>query len=77
MTEIQGEERFVCSSPDEEVVTVGAHERKDSVNFKSSSVILNYWPWATKGPYYMALDRERKAEVIWDKIREDYTMGTT
>ena len=73
--EVQGVERFVCSSTNEDATTVGAHERKDFVNFKNSSIVISYWPWATKGPYYIALDRQRKAEVIWDKIREDPTMG--
>ena len=54
---------------------MGAHERNDFVGFINSSIVLNYWPWATKGPYYLALSRERKAEVIWDKIREDYNIG--
>lgn len=72
---VQGVERFVCSSTSEEATTVGAHEETDFVNFKNSSIVINYWPWATKGPYYIALDRQRKAEVIWDKIREDPTMG--
>ena len=48
---------------------------KDFINFKNSSIVINYWPWATKGPYYIALDRQSKAEVIWNKILEDPTMG--
>ena len=55
--EVQGVERFVCSSTSEEAITVGAHERNYFVNFKNSSIVISYWPWAAKGPYYIALDR--------------------
>ena len=55
VTTIEGVERLVC--PGEEAVTVDAHEEKEFVNFKNSTIVINYWPWATKGPYYIAMDR--------------------
>ena len=36
---------------------------------------MNRHPWVTKGPDYISLDREEKAEIIWNKVREDDTIG--
>ena len=75
LTNVEGEERFVCSVTNEDVTTVGAKESIDFVRFRDSSVVINYMPWTTKGPHYIALSRESKAEILWDKITEDPTMG--
>ena len=74
-TEVDGVKRIVCSGQKQNVIEVGANESLSSVSLKDSSIILNYWPWAAKGPTYLALDRERKFEILWEKILEDPTIG--
>jgi len=55
---------------------VGAGEEIGSIQFQNevSSVILSLHPWVAKGVVYEGLDREEKADILWNKITEDDTI---
>jgi len=42
---------------------------------EGTSVILNDHPWLAKGPEYIALSREDKSDILWEKIMESDKMG--
>ena len=43
------------------------------VQNEDSSIILSLHPWVAKGAAYESLDREDKADILWNKITEDST----
>lgn len=43
------------------------------VENEDSSIILSLHPWVAKGAAYESLDREDKADILWNKITEDST----
>ena len=66
---------YTCKSNSEEPnegIYVGANQGNVAW---VDAIILNRHPWVTKGPYYLDLDREEKADIIWDKIISDDTIG--
>jgi len=39
-------------------------------NKQTASIIVDHHPWVAKGPHYISMTREEKADIIWDKITE-------
>ena len=62
---------YVCEG-DVEGQSFGALQRVNDVQFnkQTASIIVDHHPWVAKGPHYISLTREEKADIIWDKITE-------
>ena len=75
----QRELRYICdsgSNETEEGFKVGANQKFSSLNLDKRappSIILQRHHWVAKGTHYMGLDREDKADILWDKIQENET----
>ena len=54
-------------------VSAGENIGHVKVENETSSIILSLHPWVAKGAAYESLDREEKAQILWNKITEDNT----
>ena len=69
--------KYICdsgSNETEEGFKVGANQKFTSLNLDKqapSSIILQRHHWVAKGTHYLGLDREDKADILWDKIQEN------
>lgn len=74
----QSQLRYACKRVTDEFepgFKVGANQQFSDIDVENevSSIILYKHRWDAKGVDYLSLNRDEKADIIWDKIREDET----
>jgi len=56
----------------EEVLSIHGEEyHRTLAGLEMSTIIINNHPWVAKGPDYVSMGRNEKADIIWDKIIEN------
>ena len=73
----QRELKYTCDSA--KGIKVGANQEVCHLDVETQaqpSIILSRHFWVAKGEHYLSLDREDKADILWDKITEDRSIGS-